>query len=79
MLSEELVFTASTMQLCEDITIINDPFVECEDIFTVNLNTIDSNVVIPSDRESATVNITIDDGVYFSVQSTDYCDIFCSC
>ena len=68
MLSTELVFTASTMQLCEVITIIDDDDVECDDVFTVELNTTDSNVDIPSDRESSNVSIALDDSKLRLVQ-----------
>ena len=68
MLSTELIFTASTMQLCEAITIIDDDDVECDDIFTVKLNTTDSNVDIPSERESSIISIALDDSKLRLVQ-----------
>ena len=45
---------------CVDIMILNDTNVECHDVFTVTLNTSDSNVVIAEGYEVATVTIELD-------------------
>ena len=52
--------------LCEEITIINDNDVECDDVFSVSLTTNLSKVVIPPENQAATLYISEDsaDGLY---------------
>ena len=63
MVSEILSFTGAApigSLECVDIMILNDTNVECDDDFTVTLNTSDSNVVIAEGYDVATVTILLD-------------------
>ena len=63
MVSEILSFSNSApigSLECVDIMILNDTNVECDDDFTVTLNTSDSNVVIAEGYEVATATILLD-------------------
>ena len=63
MVSEILSFTSAApigSLECVDIMILNDTNVECDDDFTVTLNSSDSNVVIAEGYEVATVTILLD-------------------
>ena len=63
-LSEVITFNSGSLNgdtVCEEITIIDDNDVECDDVFSVSLTTNLSKVVIPPSAQSATVTIDTDE------------------
>ena len=76
-LSEVITFNSGSLNgdtVCEEITIIDDNDVECDDVFSVSLTTSLSKVDIPSNARTATVTIASDsadgENVVFLKQKT---------
>ena len=67
--------------LCEEINIINDNDVECDDVFSVSLTTNLSKVVIPPSAQSASVTIDMDenDGTLLFTNLVVTMCVCCSC